>query len=134
MEDLNECIARPIYANYNATTPVDPRVGQALLPYLTGGLNGHFGNPSSSHTFGRAAKAAVSATRAQVAAAIGASAADEIVFSECSTASINSVFKCVCERRGSPWHHPNPSDDHDCGACNVAPCRSAPSSWCCLVR
>jgi cysteine desulfurase len=109
MEDLNEgVVTRPIYADYNATTPVDPRVAQAMLPYLTGGLKGHFGNPSSSHTFGRTAKAAVTAARAQVAAAIGASSADEIVFCGCSTESINSVFKGVCDaaaaRGTSPIH------------------------------
>jgi cysteine desulfurase len=43
---------RPIYLDYNATTPVDPRVVEAALPYLTE----HFGNPSSTHHYGLAAR------------------------------------------------------------------------------
>ena len=47
--------AKPIYLDYQATTPIDPRVVEAMLPYLTT----EFGNPSSSHTYGRAAARAV---------------------------------------------------------------------------
>ncbi|GAA3772894.1 cysteine desulfurase family protein [Streptomyces chiangmaiensis] len=65
----------PAYLDYNATTPVDPEVVEAMLPYLTT----HFGNPSSSHAYGRSAATAVAAARAQVAALIGA-APEEIVF------------------------------------------------------
>ena len=49
-----------IYLDYNATTPVDPRVADAMQPYL----RGHFGNPSSPHAAGRGARAAVDAARA----------------------------------------------------------------------
>lgn len=66
---------QPIYLDYNATTPVDPRVVQAMLPYLTD----FFGNPSSSHGYGTEPKAALGKARSQVAALIGADA-DEIVF------------------------------------------------------
>jgi cysteine desulfurase len=55
---------RPIYLDYQATTPVDPQVVAAMLPHLTT----EFGNPSSSHTYGRAAAAAVAHAREQVAA------------------------------------------------------------------
>lgn len=65
----------PIYLDFNATTPIDPRVAQACLPYLTE----HFGNPSSGHLYGRAAHDAVAAARAKVAGLLGA-APEEIVF------------------------------------------------------
>src|SRR5437870_1964099 len=53
----------PIYLDYNATTPLDPAVVEAMLPYL----RTHFGNPSSSHVYGRRAHDAVEYARAQVA-------------------------------------------------------------------
>ena len=75
--------ARPIYLDYQATTPVDPRVVEAMLPYLTN----QYGNPSSSHTYGRAAAKAVETARAQVAALIGAHQPAEIVFTSSGTES-----------------------------------------------
>jgi cysteine desulfurase len=65
----------PVYLDYNATTPVDPRVVEACLPYLAE----HFGNPSSTHAYGVAARSAVDSARSSVAALLGC-AADEIVF------------------------------------------------------
>jgi cysteine desulfurase len=65
----------PIYLDYNATTPVDPAVVEAMLPYL----QTHWGNPSSTHAYGANAHEAVDRARAQVAAFLGADA-DEIVF------------------------------------------------------
>ncbi|GAA1354293.1 cysteine desulfurase family protein [Saccharothrix algeriensis] len=65
----------PVYLDYNATTPVDPAVVRACLPYL----HEHFGNPSSRHPYGEAARAAVADARARVAALVGAEPA-EIVF------------------------------------------------------
>jgi cysteine desulfurase len=65
----------PIYLDYNATTPVDPAVLDAALPYLAK----HFGNPSSSHHYAAAPRAAVVRARAQVADLLGAEPA-EIVF------------------------------------------------------
>jgi cysteine desulfurase len=56
----------PVYLDYNATTPVDPAVREAMLPYL----GEHFGNPSSSHACGRRAREAVEAARAEVAALV----------------------------------------------------------------
>src|SRR5260370_18272303 len=53
----------PIYFDYNGTTPVDPRVVDAMLPYLTT----HFGNPSSSHFYAAAPRTAIETARAQVA-------------------------------------------------------------------
>jgi cysteine desulfurase len=74
----------PIYLDYNATTPVDPQVLEAMLPYL----REHFGNPSSSHAFGRVAAEAVAAAREEVAGLIGA-ATSEIVFTACATEANN---------------------------------------------
>jgi cysteine desulfurase len=74
---------RPIYLDYQATSPVDRRVVEAMLPYLTT----EFGNPSSSHTYGRAAATAVEAARDQLAALIGATDASEIVFTSSGTES-----------------------------------------------
>lgn len=72
---------RPIYLDHHATTPLDPRVLEAMLPFL--GEN--FGNPSSrSHVYGRRASAAVEAARAEVAALIGAKPR-EIVFTSGAT-------------------------------------------------
>src|SRR5215472_8723796 len=65
----------PAYLDYNATTPVDPRVAEAMLPYLTT----HFGNPSSGHHYAQQPRRALAAARQQVAALIGA-AAEEIIF------------------------------------------------------
>jgi cysteine desulfurase len=75
--------ARPIYLDYQATTPVDPRVVEAMLPYLTT----EYGNPSSSHAYGRAAAKAVGTARTQVAALIGAHQPAEIVFTSSGTES-----------------------------------------------
>ena len=61
----------PIYFDYAATTPVDPRVAQKMMDCLT--LDGNFGNPASrSHAFGWKAEEAVENARSQVAAMIGA--------------------------------------------------------------
>ncbi|TXH73955.1 cysteine desulfurase family protein [Thiobacillus sp.] len=77
-------MSAPIYLDCNATTPIDPRVVEAMLPYL----RSHYGNPSSGHAYGRAAKAAVDRARAEVAALIGAKP-EEIVFTGCATEANN---------------------------------------------
>lgn len=58
---------QPIYLDYNATTPIDRRVAEAMMPYLYE----HFGNPSSTHPYGVQARRAVERARAQVAALLG---------------------------------------------------------------
>lgn len=78
----------PIYLDYNATTPVDPRVVEAMLPYL----RTHYGNPSSDHVYGHAAKAAVERAREEVAALIGAKP-QEIVFTGCATEANNLALQ-----------------------------------------
>ena len=89
----------PIYLDYNATTPVLPEVVDAMLPYL----REHFGNPSSGHTYGRSALAAVTHARAQVAGLLGCDA-DEIVFTSGGTEANNLAIRGVCEARAERRH------------------------------
>jgi cysteine desulfurase len=77
-----------IYLDYNATTPVDPRVVEAMLPWL----KTEFGNPSSTHILGRRASQAVEQARAQVAAVIGAKP-NEILFTSGGTEASNQAIK-----------------------------------------
>ena len=78
---------RPIYLDYNATTPVDPAVAEAMLPFLYE----HFGNPSSSHSYGAVARKAVEKARRQVAALLGARP-EEIVFTSGGSEANNTVI------------------------------------------
>jgi cysteine desulfurase len=80
---------KPLYFDYSATTPVDPRVAAKMIPYLTE----EFGNPASrSHPFGWTADKAVEEARAQVAALVGADPR-EIVFTSGATESNNLAIK-----------------------------------------
>lgn len=78
----------PIYLDYNATTPLDRAVVAAMLPYL----QTHFGNPSSSHEYGRRAHDAVEQARGEVATLLGAQP-DEIVFTGGGTEASNHAIK-----------------------------------------
>ncbi|MBK7793489.1 MAG: IscS subfamily cysteine desulfurase [Betaproteobacteria bacterium] len=79
----------PIYLDYSATTPVDPRVAQKMIPYLTE----HFGNPASrSHAYGWTAEKAVEDARAEVAALVNCDP-KEIVWTSGATESINLALK-----------------------------------------
>ncbi|HSV98725.1 MAG TPA: cysteine desulfurase family protein [Sedimentisphaerales bacterium] len=93
--------AKPVYLDYNATTPVDPRVLEAMMPALTHA----FGNPSSeTHALGRQAKDMVEAARGQVASLIGASAR-EVVFTSGATESCNLAIKGVAKMYRERGNH-----------------------------
>lgn len=79
----------PVYLDYNASTPVDPRVADAMLPYL----RDQFGNPSSKgHALGWAAEEACEKAREQMAELLGADPR-EITFTSCATESVNHAIK-----------------------------------------
>jgi cysteine desulfurase len=80
----------PIYLDYNATTPLDPAVVEAMLPYL----REHFGNPSSTHAYGKTTHEAVETARSQVASLLDAQP-DEIVFTGGGTEASNQALKGV---------------------------------------
>jgi cysteine desulfurase len=74
----------PVYLDYNATTPVDPRVAEAMQPYLVE----HFGNPSSTHYYGKHPVGALMAARTQVAGLIGARAGQVVLTASGSEADL----------------------------------------------
>ncbi len=90
----------PIYLDHNATTPVAPEVFDALAPWL----QTQFGNPSSSHAYGRRAAHAVSRAREQVATLIGAQPR-EIVFTGCATEANNLALMGVARAMGPSSRH-----------------------------
>ncbi|MGD9788245.1 MAG: cysteine desulfurase family protein [Sulfuricellaceae bacterium] len=89
----------PIYLDYNATTPLDPQVVAAMMPYL----EGRFGNPSSGHAYGREAKAAVDAARHEVAALVG-TAQDEVIFTGSATEANNLALLGTAGNNGERRH------------------------------
>ncbi|MCE9668550.1 cysteine desulfurase [Myxococcus stipitatus] len=90
---------RPLYLDHNATTPVDPEVVEALLPYLRDA----FGNPSSAHVYGRRAREALEEARAKVAALIHARPAD-ILFTSGGTEANNLAIRGTAEARAERRH------------------------------
>ena len=79
--------ADPIYLDFNATTPVDPRVAEAMIPFL----REHFGNPSSSHVLGQRTRTAVENARRQAASFLGTEAAN-IIFTSGGTEANNHAI------------------------------------------
>ena len=93
-------MTKPVYLDYNATTPIDPQVADAIVPFL----REHFGNPSSAHIYGRRAREAVERARDEVARLIGATA-EEIVFTGCATEANNLAIQGVARAlRGAKRH------------------------------
>jgi cysteine desulfurase len=91
----------PIYLDNHATTRVDPRVIEAMLPYFTE----TYGNPgSTTHAFGAAAKDAVDDARARIASALGAKT-KEIIWTSGATESNNLALRGVAEKRSARGQH-----------------------------
>lgn len=120
---------QPIYLDYNATTPIDPRVREAMRPYF----EREFGNPSSGHAYGRRAAEAVERARGQVAKLIGARP-DEIVFTGCGSESNNLAIKGVvlpallaADAAGRPPHVVTSAVEHPAV---LEPCRFLQRAGC----
>jgi cysteine desulfurase len=106
----------PIYLDYNASTPVDPRVLDEMLPYL----KNKYGNPSSSHPYGVALKAGIEQAREQVAALLGCKAS-EIIFTSGATESNNMVIKGIAKAAGKGKHFITSQIEHPAV---LEPCRN----------
>jgi cysteine desulfurase len=107
---------RPIYLDYNATTPILPEVLEAMLPFL----REHFGNPSSLHPYGREARRGVELAREQVAQLLGCNP-DEIIFTSGGTESNNLAIFGIVQVAGSPGHIVTSSIEHPA---TMRPCES----------
>ena len=92
--------SRSIYLDYNATTPLDPGVIAVMRPYL----DEHFGNPSSSHSYGRVARAAVEKARRQVSGLLNC-APSEVVFTSGGTEANNYAIRGIALARHSVGNH-----------------------------
>jgi len=93
-------INKPIYLDYNATTPLDPEVITAIKPYM----EEHFGNPSSSHWYGIQTKYAIENARKQVASLLNCKP-DEIVFTSGGTESNNFAIKGIAFAHRKKGNH-----------------------------
>jgi cysteine desulfurase len=91
---------RRVYLDHSATTPVDPRVVAAMLPFLTE----KFGNPSSVHFYGQEARAAVDRARREVADLVGARP-NEVVFTSGGTEANNLAVRGHCEQAADHGRH-----------------------------
>ena len=95
---MDDRLHHPVYLDYNATTPHAPEVVAAMKPFL----DGHFGNPSSTHRYGTVTRAAILQARSQVAGLLNSNP-DEIVFTSGGTESNNYAIRGValaCAQRG----------------------------------
>ncbi len=90
----------PIYLDYNATTPIDPQVAEAMLPYI----HQQYGNPSSGHPLGVASREAVDNARGQLAAMLQCTTG-EVIFTSGGTESNNHAIKGVAEAYRHKGNH-----------------------------
>lgn len=88
MDSFNLSAENGIYLDNNATTMIDPKVVEAMMPYFTT----YYGNPSSQHGFGVPVEKAIRRAREQVADLIGAEHPDEIIFTSCASESDNTAL------------------------------------------
>ncbi len=110
IEFRGQRIELPVYLDHHATTPLDPRVLDAMLPYLTE----QFGNPhSGGHAYGRAAEEAVEGARTEVAALIGA-LPEEIVFTSGATEANNLAIRGTAALAGERRHIITSASEHPC--------------------
>ncbi len=117
-----------IYLDYNATTPVDPRVVDAMLPFL----KKHFGNPSSTHRYGQIAHCAVDKARAQVASFLNVSPI-EIIFTGGGSEASNQAIKGAVFAHPDDWQNSHliiSSIEHPA---TYAPCAFLQSLGCSLT-
>ena len=104
-----------IYLDYNASTPIAPKVLEAMMPYLTT----KFGNPSSSHSFGVECRAAIEQARERLANLLGCEAS-EIIFTSGATESNNMVIKGIAKAAGKGKHFITSQIEHPAV---LEPCR-----------
>jgi cysteine desulfurase len=110
VEFRGERLRLPVYLDHHATTPLDPRVLDAMLPYFSE----RFGNPhSAQHAYGWAAEQAVARARTQVAGLIGARP-EEIVFTSGATEANNLAIRGVAARAGDRRHVVTCATEHPC--------------------
>src|ERR1039457_5540253 len=88
-----------IYLDHNSTTPIDPEVLEAMMPFLTG----EWGNPSSTYRFGSNLRSAIGTAREQVADLIGANPG-EILFTSCATESNNAAIHAALKANPDKRH------------------------------
>jgi cysteine desulfurase len=104
-----------IYLDYNASTPIAPKVLEAMMPYLTS----KYGNPSSSHSFGVECRAAIEQARERLANLLGCEAS-ELVFTSGATESNNMVIKGIAKAAGKGKHFITSQIEHPAV---LEPCR-----------
>ncbi len=110
------CISmKRIYLDYNASTPIAPRVLEEMMPYLTT----RFGNPSSTHSFGVECRAGIEQARERVANILGCEAS-EIIFTSGATESNNMVIKGIAKAAGKGKHFITSQIEHPAV---LEPCR-----------
>ena len=110
LEFRGERLQLPVYLDHHATTPLDPQVLDAMLPYFTE----RFGNPhSAQHAYGWAAEAAVEQARTEIAGLIGA-LPEELVFTSGATEANNLAIRGVAARAGARRHVVTCAIEHPC--------------------